>query len=65
MIAYVRDGDVISIDIPNYSISLEVSDEELEKRRQTMPVKRHEVTGYLERYSKNVCSADKGAVLRT
>ena len=34
-IAYVQDGDMISIDIPNYTITLEVSDEELEKRKQT------------------------------
>jgi dihydroxy-acid dehydratase len=41
-IAYVKDGDMISIDIPNYSITLEVSDEELQERRRTMPIKRKE-----------------------
>ena len=55
-IAYVQDGDMISIDIPNYTITLEVSDEELEKRKQTMP-------GYLKRYAKLVSSADKGAII--
>ena len=33
-IAYVQDGDIISIDIPNYSINLEISDEELEIRKK-------------------------------
>lgn len=63
-IAYVKDGDMISIDIPNYSITLEVSDEELEKRRKTMPVKKKEnITGYLKRYAAMVSSADKGAII--
>lgn len=63
-IAYVKDGDIISIDIPNYSIQLEVSDEELEERRKTMPIKRREgITGYLKRYAAQVSSADKGAII--
>ena len=63
-IAYVKDGDIISIDIPNYSITLEVSDEELEERRKTMPIKKKEnITGYLKRYADMVSSADKGAII--
>lgn len=63
-IAYVKDGDIISIDIPNYSIQLEVSEEELEERRKTMPIKRKEgITGYLKRYAAQVSSADKGAII--
>ncbi|MBQ3855738.1 MAG: dihydroxy-acid dehydratase [Ruminococcus sp.] len=63
-IAYVKDGDIISIDIPNYSIQLEVSDEELEERRKTMPIKHKEgITGYLKRYAAQVSSADKGAII--
>ncbi len=62
-IAYVKDGDIISIDIPNYSIKLNVSDEELEKRKAEMPLKRKEVSGYLKRYAAQVSSADKGAIL--
>ena len=55
---------MISIDIPNYSITLEVSDEELQERRRTMPIKRKEnITGYLKRYAAMVSSADKGAIL--
>ena len=63
-IAYIQDGDMISIDIPNYTITLEVSDEELEKRKQTMPIlKKDHLTGYLKRYAKLVSSADKGAII--
>ena len=63
-IAYVKDGDIISIDIPNYSINLEVSDEELAERRKTMPIKKKEnITGYLKRYAQQVSSADKGAII--
>lgn len=63
-IAYVQDGDMISIDIPNYTITLELSDEELEKRKQTMPIlKKDHLTGYLKRYAKLVSSADKGAII--
>lgn len=63
-IAYVKDGDMISINIPDCSITLEVSDEELEERRKTMPIKRKEnITGYLRRYAQQVSSADKGAII--
>lgn len=63
-IAYVKEGDIISIDIPNYKIELKVSDDELEKRKKDMKILEPKVkTGYLARYSKNVLSADKGAIL--
>ncbi|MBR0140711.1 MAG: dihydroxy-acid dehydratase [Ruminococcus sp.] len=63
-IAYVKDGDIISIDIPNYSINLEISDEELAERKKTMPIKKKEnITGYLKRYAQQVSSADKGAII--
>ena len=63
-IAYVKNGDIISIDIPNYSIDLEVSEEELAARRAetTLKVKR-DIKGYLRKYAKSVSSADKGAVI--
>ncbi len=63
-IAYVKDGDMISIDIPNYSINLEVSDEELAERKKTMTIKKKDsITGYLKRYASMVSSADKGAII--
>jgi dihydroxy-acid dehydratase len=62
-IAYVKDGDIISINIPEYKIELKVDEAELERRSSQMPIKRPEVTGYLKRYSALVSSADKGAIL--
>lgn len=63
-IAYVKDGDLIAIDIPNHTITLKVSEEELVKRREEMPIlKKENVTGYLKRYAKLVSSADKGAII--
>ena len=62
-IAYVKDGDRIAIDIPNYKIEWKVSPEELEKRKAEMPLKRKEVSGYLKRYAEQVSSADKGAII--
>ena len=63
-IAYVKDGDPIAIDIPNYSLKLLVSDEELAERKETMKLKEpKELTGYLKRYAKSVSSADKGAIV--
>ena len=63
-IAYVKDGDIISINIPEYRIELKVSDEELAKRKAEMPIKKKEnITGYLRRYAAAVSSADKGAII--
>jgi dihydroxy-acid dehydratase len=63
-IAYVKNGDIISIDIPNYSINLEVSEEEMAKRKAEMPIKvKTDIKGYLRKYAKSVSSADKGAVI--
>jgi dihydroxy-acid dehydratase len=61
-IAYVRDGDLISIDIPNYSLDLMVTPEEIEKRKAKTVLKKNELTGYLKRYREQVSSADKGAI---
>jgi dihydroxy-acid dehydratase len=64
MIAYVKDGDIISINIPEYKIELKVSDEEIERRKSEMPIKKKEnITGYLKRYAAMVSSADKGAII--
>lgn len=64
-IAYVRDGDMISIDIPSYSINLEISEEELENRRQnTELLVKKDLRGYLKRYSSMVSSADRGAIIK-
>ncbi len=62
-IAYVKDGDIISIDIPSYKIEWKISKEELAKRKAEMPLKKKEVSGYLKRYAAQVSSADKGAII--
>ena len=64
-IALVEEGDRIAIDIPNGTIELRVSDEELERRRKGWVCPEPKVkTGYLARYAKLVSSADKGAILQ-
>ncbi len=63
-IALVEEGDLIAIDIPNCSIELKISEEELAGRRAKWVCPEPKVkTGYLARYAKLVSSADKGAVL--
>ena len=64
LIAYVKDGDIISINIPEYKIELKVSDDEIEKRKRTMKIKKKEgIGGALARYAAQVSSADKGAII--
>lgn len=63
-IAYVKDGDIISINIPEYRIELRVSDAELAERKASMPIKkRMGIKGALARYAAQVSSADHGAVI--
>ena len=65
IIGLVEEGDIIAIDIPNYSITLQVSDEDLAARREKWVCPEPKVkTGYLARYAKLVSSADKGAILQ-
>ena len=64
-IALIEDGDIISIDIPNRKLELEVSDEELAKRRAAWKQPEPKIkTGYLSRYAKLTTSASTGAVLK-
>ena len=63
-IAFVREGDTISIDIPNFRLDLDISQEELERRKaQTDYRRQKELKGYLARYARRVSSADKGAII--
>ncbi len=65
LIAFVEEGDLITIDIVDRSISLDVPDEEIAKRKAAfIPIQKPALTGYLKRYAAMVCSADSGAVLR-
>ncbi|MGC8464869.1 MAG: dihydroxy-acid dehydratase, partial [Acidimicrobiales bacterium] len=62
-IAYVQDGDIIDIDVANYSIELNVDAAELERRAQTVraPEARYR-TGALAKYARLVQGAEVGAV---
>lgn len=61
-IGKIKDGDIIEIDIPNRSINVKLSDEELDSRPQ-QPLKRHRVVSKaLRAYAQSVSSADKGGV---
>ncbi len=64
-IAALRNGDMITVDIPNRSISVELSDETIKQRLEQVPVFVPKITkGYLARYSEMVTSANTGAILR-
>ena len=63
-IALLRDGDIISIDIPNHSINVKLSDEELAARKAQWKPREPKInTGYLARYASLVTSGNRGAVL--
>jgi len=64
-IAFVEEGDIISIDIDAHKLELKVSEEVLKERRARWQPRAPKVTtGYLARYASLVTSADKGAVLK-
>ena len=63
-IAFIEDGDLIDIDIPNRKLELRVSDEELAKRKAAWAKPEPKIkTGYLSRYAKLTTSASRGAVV--
>ena len=65
-IALVEEGDMISINIPENTLNVKVSDEELERRRRDWKPREPKVTtGYLARYREMVTSGNQGAILKT
>jgi dihydroxy-acid dehydratase len=65
MIAAVREGDIIDIDIPEGRLNVEVPDEELKRRMASWKAPQPRITtGYLGRYARLVTSASTGAVLK-
>ncbi|MDE6761256.1 MAG: dihydroxy-acid dehydratase [Lachnospiraceae bacterium] len=63
-IAFVEEGDIIKIDIDNHSLELDISEEEMAKRKAAWTPRQPKVTtGYLARYAKMVTSGNRGAVL--
>lgn len=63
-IGLVRDGDIISIDMKNCRLDLEITDEEMAKRKKEFKPLVRPTEGYLRRYAALVTSADKGAVFK-
>ena len=64
-IAFVEEGDIIKINIPENTLDFVISDEELAKRKAAFVPRELKIkTGYLSRYEKLVTSADKGAILK-
>jgi len=64
-IAFVKEGDIIAIDIPKKTITLKVSPEELKKRQKGFKPRPPAIkSGYLARYAKLVTSASTGAIFK-
>ena len=64
-IALVEEGDIISIDIPNYKLELKVPDDVLAERKAAWKPRKPKITdGYLARYAALVTSGNRGAVLK-
>jgi len=63
-IAIIEEGDIISIDIPDKTISLKVDEQEIKDRLSKWTKPALKITkGYMARYARMVSSADKGAVM--
>lgn len=63
VIGIVQDGDMITVDINNLSLTLDVPEEEINRRMAEFTPKKKELKGYLKRYAAHVSSAAKGAIL--
>ena len=63
-IAFVEEGDTISINIPEYRLELKIDDAEMERRKAKWQPREPKISGgYISRYEKLVTTADRGAVL--
>lgn len=63
-IGLVEEGDMVKIDIPNLKLELDISEEEMAKRKQAWQPRNPKVTtGYLARYASMVTSGNRGAIL--
>ncbi len=64
-IALINEGDIIEIDIPNNSINVKLTNEQLDERRKNLILREPNIkTGWLSRYSRLVSSASSGAVMK-
>ena len=63
-IALIEEGDIVSINIPELTLNVKVSEEEMDERaKKWQPREPKVTTGYLSRYEKMVTSGNRGAVL--
>ena len=62
-IGIVRDGDIISINIPENTLNIKISDEEMAKRMAEFTPKTKPLSGYLKRYAQMVSSGATGAII--
>ena len=62
LIGLIKDGDMINVDITNRTLTLEVDDAEIEKRRAAWVAPEKHLKGYLARYYQHVSSGSQGAV---
>ena len=59
----LKEGDIISIDIPGRRLDVKLTDDEMNRRREAWKPRETTVSGYLARYEKMVTSGNRGAVL--
>ena len=65
LLAYVKDGDIIKIDVRKRKLEVKLSAEEIKQRKKTMKIHPDKIkSGYLARYANMVTSAAQGAVYR-
>ena len=63
-IALIQDGDIIEIDIPSRKVNVELSEEELTRRKKRWTPPEQKVThGWLAHFARHATSAEKGAYL--
>ena len=66
MIALLKDGDIIDIDVDAYSLNVRLDDEEIEKRKAQFKPKVKELeSSWLKQYRQLVTNASNGAILKT
>lgn len=63
-IGAIENGDIVHINVPERSISLELSDEEIKERLSKVEVPKRNLKGWLKQYQQLATSADKGGVLK-
>jgi len=64
MIGLLKDGDIITIDIPAKRVDVKLSPAEVEARKKAFTPKKKELRGYLARYARNVTTASLGGLIR-